>query len=333
VDGCQKIATLLLALDTSVAADLLGKFSDEQKARIVETMLSINYLEHDAVEQVLREFEGLCGQENHAISEARERARGVVTTALGDDEGDSYLDAHDPAANADAFAVLSRLDAHQVAGVLDGEHPQTVAVVLSRLHADKAGQVLSALPPDVASDVVQRTATSTRSAPPEVLTCIGEVLLRRVAALSSDDDPWVAPQRRYQLIANMLAEANGSTRDAALAAVREHDPDSGEKVRDMMFLFEDIPVLSADALRAVIGSLDTQTVALALKTASDEIKESIFNSISKRAGQTLREEVEMLGPRPLSAVEQAQQAVVKAVYRLREEGEITIERGGEEEMV
>lgn len=333
MDGRQKIATLLLALDTSVAADLLGKFSDEQKAEVVEAMLSMNYLDHDSVEQVLREFEGLCGKENHAISEARKRARGVLETAIGEEQVDSYIHDHDPVARADPFASLNRLDPQQIVGVLDGEHPQTLATILSRIGADKAGQVLSKLPADVATDAIRRMVGSQRSAPAAVLESIGSVLARRVAALTSRDDPWAAPEQRFQLVANMLAEASGATRDAALDAVREHDPVSGDKVREMMFLFEDIPLLSADALRAVIGSLDTQTVALALKTASDEIKESIFNSISKRAGETLREEIDLLGPRPLSAAEQAQQAIVKAVYRLQAEGEITIERGDKEEMV
>jgi flagellar motor switch protein FliG len=159
------------------------------------------------------------------------------------------------------------------------------------------------------------------------------VLDERARTLAAGTDPWATPKGRCAALAKVLSATTRVARDAALASVNEHDPEAGEQVRSEMFLFEDVGTLDAQDMRKVVSAVDTQTLALALKTASDEIKEAVFKAISKRAAETVREEQEMLGPRPLSEVEGAQQVFVDTVLRLQEEGEITVRRGEEEELV
>lgn len=333
MDGRQKVATLLLALDPDVAGELLGRFGEQQRAELVEAMLAMDYVGPATVKQVLTEFEEACGQELRPIAEPRVRARRIVAKALGEGDAEAYLGEHDPAAAADPFAALERLELSELVSLLSDEHPQTIAIVLSRLGAERAGAVLSALPDELANDVVARIVSCEQAAPAEVVERIGQVLGERVQAMASTRDPWATPDSRFRLVADVLTAATRSARDAALEAVRTSDPEAGERVREFMFLFEDLTRLKADDLRKVVSALDTKVVAMALKTASDEVKEAIVGAISSRAADTLQEETELLGPQPLSEVEEAQRTMVATVLRLQEEGEVTVSRGSEEEMV
>ena len=333
MDGCQKVATLLLALDPEAAGDMLSRFDERRRAEIVEAMLSVDYVDHATVAQVLADFERACGQEHHAIPEPQARVRGILEKALGDADVDAYMREHDPSAGGAPFTAVERLTAQQLVTLLADEHPQTIAIVVSRLGAEKAGEVLSALPDAVSSEVVQRIVSCEQGVPPAVVERIGRVLGERVRALTSSHDPWATPESRFQLVADVLTAANQSSRDAALETVRAKDPEAGERVRDLMFLFEDVTSLKPDDVRKVVSALDTQVVALALKTASEEVKKAIFSGVSSRAADTLREEIELLGPRPLSEVEQAQRTIVATVLKLQEKGEIAARRGAEEEMV
>lgn len=335
MDGCKKIAILLLALDPKVAGDLLSRFDDEQRAEIVRMMLAMQYLDDDTVRSVLDEFGQLWGEEHDAVTEPRTRAKSILENAMKPEEAEAYLGQHDPTAGeGDPFAPLERLEAAQLATLLADEHAQTVAIVLARIEPKKAGQVLAQLPQEMSADIVRRMVTGAQGAPATVVQSVARALTERSRTLAGGD-PWASPRTRFALVAKILSSTTRVTREAALGSVREQDPEVGEAVRNQMFLFEDIPLLSAEALRKVVGAVDTQTIAMALKTATDETKEAIFNVISKRAAQTIREEQELLGPKPLSEVEAAQQAIVDLVNKLASDGEITIKRGAalQEELV
>jgi len=332
VEGREKVAAFLLALDPKRAAELLARFEQDEMADIVEAMLAMDYVEHETAHSVLADFGQLLSEGRDHVTEPRTRVRQILEGALGEEHVDSYLGEHDrTAALSQPFAALERVEPQQLAALLADEHPQTIALVVSRIPAKKAGQVLAQFPEELAAGVVHRMVSCEKSAPASVLQSVGEALSRRVRALRGSSDPLASREGRFQLIASILSSTSRSARDAAIGSVRERDPEAGEQVRSLMFLFDDIPTLGQEALRKVVSALDTQTIALALKTAGDEAKAAVFSAISKRAADTLREEQELLGPRPLSEVEDAQQAFVDAVTRLQEAGEVTINRGGTDE--
>lgn len=333
VEGCQKVATLLLALDPEVASDLLARFEEAQRAEIVEAMLSIDYVDDATAQGVLEEFERACGVEVHAVPEPKARVRGMLAKALGEEDVDAYMREHNPVDDTDPYTILDRVPTRHLVTLLANEHPQTIAIVLSRISAGTAGEVLSALPDSVSAEVVNRIVSCEQSAPPAVIDRIGHVLAERVRVLTSSVDPWATQESRFRLVADVLAAAKQSSRDAALETVRAKDPGLGERVRDLMFLFDDLSCLKTTDLRKVTGALDSQVIALAMKTAGDELKRAIFGAMSKRAAATLQEEIELLGPRPLSEVEDAHRKVVAAVMRLQEEGELVVQRGAVEELV
>jgi len=331
VDGAEKVATFLLALDPQLAAQLLSRFERQEMSEIVHRMLAMEYVGDEQVRAVLSEFGQLIESEREAVAEPKAKAKTILEQALESEEVESFLGEHDVAVTqGNPFATLEKLEPEQLASLLADEHSQTVALVLSRLDPRKAGQVLSNLPREVAMEAVRRLAAGAQEAPASVLASVGQVLSQRARAAAQGGGAGSA-DARLSLVARVLSAANRATRDAALGAVKEHDPEAGEAVRNLMFLFEDLPKLRSEDLRKVISALDTQTIALALKTASEEIKQAIFESVSSRAAETIREEQELLGPKPLSEVEAAQQTIVETVARLQEEGEITLAAGGEEE--
>jgi len=299
----------------------------------VESMLAMDYVSEEAVESVLSEFGQIWGKEYHAVAEPRARVRHMLETALGADQVETYLgNAGQAAAGANPFAPLERLEPEQLAGLLGDEHAQTIAIVLSRIDPRKAGQVLAKLTQSLAADVARCMVGSGQSTPDAVLQSIGRVLAERAQEMAGEGS-LATPRGRVALVAKVLSATSRGTREAALGSVREHDPDAGQELREMMFLFEDLRRLKPEDLRKVMSAVDTQTVALATKTASDELRECMFGAISKRAAQTIREEQGLLGPRPLSEVENAQQAIVDTVTRLAAEGQIRLRRDENEEMV
>ncbi len=331
MDGAEKVATFLLALDPQIAAQLLSRFERQEMSEIVHRMLAMEYVGDEQVRAVLSEFGQLIESETQAVAEPKAKAKTILEQALEGEEVETFLGEHDVAATqGNPFATLEKLEPEQLAGLLAQEHSQTVALVLSRLEPRKAGQVLSNLPTEVAVEAVRRLAAGGQEAPAAVLESVGRVLGQRARAVAQGGGAGSA-EARFSLVARLLSAAKRATREAALGAVREHDPETGEAVRNLMFLFDDLPKLRSEDLRKVISALDTQTIALALKTASEEVKKAIFEAVSSRAGETIREEQELLGPKPLSEVEAAQQSIVETVARLQEEGEITLAQGAEEE--
>jgi len=332
MDGRKKVATLLLALDPKVASDLLGRLESDQKTEIAEAMMGMQYVDPQTVEQVLTEFEQAANSGFSGASKANLRA--ILESALGKGRVDGFMkDAGRSASWAASFEALGRQEPEPLAKLLAGELPQTITVVLSHLESAKAGAVLAELPKELALDIVHRMVTGEQSVAPAVLESVGRALEAQVTALTSSSDSWATSAGRYQLIADLLNAAPRAVCDAALEQIRRDDPKTGEELRVLMFPFEDLPLLSAEGVRKVLGAVEQRTVAMALKTASAEVKECVYKSLSKRAGQAIREELEMLGLQPLSEVEKAQRAVLAAVSKLMDAGEITISRGAQEQLV
>jgi len=332
VDGCKKVATLLLALDPKVASDLLARLEPEQKTVIAEAMLGMQYVDPQTVEQVLTEFEEAASRGFSGTSKANLRA--MLESALGKGRVDGFLkDSGRSGSWAASFAALGRLEPEPLAKLLAGELPQAITVVLSHLEPAKAGGVLAELPKELSLDIVHRMVSGEHAVSPAVLESVGRVLESQVNTLASSSDSWATSARRYQLIADLLNAAPRGVCDAALEVIRREDPRAGEELRVRMFPFEDLPLLSAEALRKLFGAVEQRTVAMALKTASAEVKDCVFRSLSKRAGQAIREELEMLGLQPLSEVEKAQRAILAAVNKLLDAGDIVINRGAQEQLV
>ena len=200
---------------------------------------------------------------------------------------------------------------------------------MAHLHPDQAGIILSSLPPDRQVEVAKRMATLDRTAP-EVLREVEATLEKRLASLVREEYTSIGG---IDVAVDVLNRVDRQTERTIMEALEEEDPDLAEEIRKRMFVFEDIVTLDDRSIQKVIAEVDTPTWALALKTASEHVAQRIFQNMSKRAGEMLREEIEYLGPVRLRDVEDAQQRIVATIRRLDETGEIIIARGGEDEIV
>ena len=212
---------------------------------------------------------------------------------------------------------------------IQGEHPQTIAMIMAYLQPEQAAKVLAYLPPDIQADVSNRIALMDRTSP-DIVKEVESVLERKMSAIVSNE---YASAGGIQSIVNILNFADRGTEKNILDRLEEKDPELAEEIRKRMFVFEDIILLSDRAVQVVLRQVDTHDIALALKTASEDVTEKIFRNMSKRAAQMLKEDMDYMGPVRLREVEDAQQRIVNVIRQLEDSGEIIIARGGEGEVI
>jgi flagellar motor switch protein FliG len=225
------------------------------------------------------------------------------------------------------FEDLAYVPADNLVNIIVGEHPQTIALILSQLHQEKAGEILNLLPEAIKADVALR------------ILQIGKVqddIIRELDGVIQKDLGQIGVATKefdgVEALANILNEVDGATEEYLLSHIEQEDSDLAESIRQKMFIFEDLLQVDAKSFREILQNVDNETVAKALKTASDEMKEKIFENLSQRAAEMLREDIEVMGPVRLKEVEEAQQTIIKIAKKLEQEGKIMLVSKGKEDV-
>ena len=286
-------------------------------------------MEKELKDQVLEEFYELCQAHDYINQGGIEYAREVLEKAVGKERANSILERLTATLQVRPFDAIRRTDPSQLMNFIHGEHPQTIAMIMAYLQPDQAANVLSYLPPEVQADVSNRIALMDRTSP-DIVKEVETVLERKMSAIVSNE---YAAAGGIQSIVNILNFADRGTEKNILDRLEEKDPELVEEIRRRMFVFEDIILLSDRAVQVVLRQVDTHDIALALKTASEDVEEKIYRNMSKRAAQMLKEDIEFMGPVRLREVEDAQQRIVNVIRQLEDSGEIIIARGGEGEVI
>jgi flagellar motor switch protein FliG len=227
------------------------------------------------------------------------------------------------------FDFVRRADPAQLVSFIQGEHPQTIALILAYLDAQKAATVLSGLPHEIQADVAKRIATMDRTSP-DILREVERVLERKLSSLASED---YTTAGGTDTIVDILNFIDRSTEKLIIEALEDDDPELAEEIKKKLFIFEDIVLLSDKDIQKVLREVDNQEMAKALKGVDPEVQEKIFRNMSKRASALLKEEMEFMGPIRLRDVEECQQKIVNIIRKLEDQGEIVIARAGEDEIV
>lgn len=227
------------------------------------------------------------------------------------------------------FAIARKADAHQLLNIISDEHPQTIALILCYLQPDKAGQILSALSESIQAEVAYRIATM-RNTSHMVVKEIEKVLDGKLSSVVKSDMKIIGG---VPTIVDILNQVDRNTEKNITEGLEKEDAELAEKVKDSMFVFEDIITLDDVSIQRVLREVDTKELALALKGCSEEVADCIFRNQSKRAAAALKEDIEFLGPVRLMDVEKSQQKIVNIIRRLDESGEIVLSRGGEDAIV
>ncbi len=255
-------------------------------------------------------------------------AQALLEKALGKNASNA-LDNVRQSIEAVPFGFLKNVDSQNLLTFIIDEHPQTIALILCHLPPAQAADIIAGLPSDRQLSVVRRIATMGQTNP-EVIHEVEKGLETRIAGLMSQS---FENSGGVESVAEVLNVIDRSTERILLENLAQENPDLVEEIRRLMFVFEDLNKFSNKDIQSVLKNVETSQWAMALKGASDTLKQKIFSNLSQRASDTLREEMEYLGPVKLSAVEQVQQQIVDVIRRLQDSGELSVNTGEQEEQM
>ena len=326
--GPKKAAILLLALGEEGAADIIKNLEDSEIQQVGYYMARFTDVSPEELDMVLEEFYTKNTDESGGflINASGDFVKNTLSKALGGDRAKELVDNLSANVEESALESLKWLDPKAIANFITHEHPQTISLILAHLEdPEQTATVLKELPENLQADVVYRMSIL-ESIQPGVVSEIDEVLSREMQASGAMGTSKVGG---IESVAEMLNSLDKSTETRILATIEESNPDLAEQIRELMFTFEDMVLIDSRGMQNIIKEVPQPELVMALKTASEPIKELIFASMSQRASDMLREDLEVLGPVKVSDVEKAQQNLVKIARRMEEEGKIIIGgRGG-----
>jgi flagellar motor switch protein FliG len=258
-----------------------------------------------------------------------EYAREVLERALGTQKAVDVINRLTSSLQVKPFDFIRRADPIQLLNFIQGEHPQTIAMILAYIGPEKASAILSGLSPEIQADVAKRIATMDRTSP-EIIREVERVLERKLSSMLSED---YTSAGGVDSIVKILNIVDRGTEKTIMEELEKDDPELAEEIKRKMFVFEDIVILDDRAVQLVLREIEQKDLSLALKATPQEVKDKIFKNMSKRAAAMLNEDMEYMGPVRMRDVEESQMKIVSVIRRLEEAGEIIIARGREDELV
>jgi flagellar motor switch protein FliG len=328
--GVQKAAILFITLGPDAASGIIKKLPETEIQKITYEIANITSVRSDQKNDILDEFIQINKAKDFILEGGMEYARTLLGKALGSQRAKDIMEKVSEATQQyRPFSIARKADAHQLLNIISNEHPQTIALVLCYLQPDKAAQILSSLPEDVQSDVALRIASMSNTSP-AVVKEIEKVLDTKLSSVVRSD---MTVLGGVETLVDILNQVDRTTEKNITEGLEKENAELAEKVKESMFVFEDILSLDDVSIQRVLREVETKELALALKGCSEEVANAIYRNQSKRAAASLKEDMEFLGPVRLMDVEKSQQRIVAIIRRLDEAGEIVISRGGEDAII
>ena len=328
VSNREKIAVLMVALGNDIAAEVYKKLDDTAIELITLEVANLRKVTPELKLEVLKEAQEIL-MAREFMARGVDYARDVLERALGPERAQNLLARITASLQVRPFDFMRHTDPQQVLGFIQGEHPQTIALILSYLEAPQAAMILSGLPAVMQAEVAKRIARMDRITP-EVLREVERVLERKLSTVMGQDFTMAGGIDAVVAIVN---SADRTTERNIMEHLEENDPELAEEIKKRLFVFEDIIRLDDRSLQRVLREVDMKELGLALKGATEELRTKFFKNMSKRAAEMLQEDMDYMGPVRVKDVEESQQKVVNIVRGLEEQGEIVIASGGEDELV
>ena len=327
--GKQKAAILLISLGPDVSAQVYKHLTEEEIEKLSLEISSVKRVDSEMKEEVIEQFHQITIAQDYITQGGIGYAKTVLEKAFGKQEAASIINRLTSSLQVRPFDFARKADPQQVLNFIQNEHPQTIALVLSYLEPEQSGQILSELPQDVQADVARRIATMD-STSPEIISQVERVLENNLSASLTED---YTQTGGIQAVVEVLNGVDRSTERTILDTLEAQDPELADEIKKRMFVFEDIVILDNRAIQRVIREVENDDLRLALKVASEEVKNVIFTNMSERMAETFKEEMEYMGPVRLRDVEEAQMRIVATIRRLEDIGEIVIARGGGDDII
>lgn len=330
LNGIHRAAILLVCLGEEVASRVMKEMTDEEIFKVTRAMAEIEHIPEDIKAAVLSDFELSAEAQAGMVVKGQDFAKKIIAGSGSEQRVQSLMKQFVTGTETRPLETIAKMQPGMVAGLLEREHPQTVALILSTQTSNHASAIISHLPEVMRHDVIYRIA-NLEDVSPEVIDRIEDALHREIGIVVGVQD-----QRQIggiPKVVEILDNMENNLDADILDNLEEVDPEMVEEIRKQMFTFEDLRAVDGRSLQMILREVNNDSLTLALKTASDELKEKIYSNMSARAADMIRDDLEALGPVRLSEVEAMQQTIVKIAMKLEEEGKLVLGRGGGDEFV
>jgi flagellar motor switch protein FliG len=329
LDGITKAAILLLAIGPDKASAVLKHMGTEAVEEVTRELASLGRVSSELQAKVVEEFYGITVANQYANEGNLDYAKKILMDSLQDPKAaERMLGQIQTQVQKTPFSFLQRAESENLMAFIQDEHPQTIALIVCHLSHHKASEIIAGLPMQKQVEVIKRVANMEQTNP-EVIKEVERGLESRLSNMLMQS---TEKSGGVDMVAEILNLTDRSTEKSIMEGLESEDPDLVEQIRRLMFVFEDIRKVNDKGIQMVLKEVDNSELSLALKTASEELKNKIFKNMSERAAQLIKEDMQYMGPVRVSDVEGAQQRVVDIVRRLEESGDVVIEgRGGDTE--
>ncbi|MDR2531011.1 MAG: flagellar motor switch protein FliG [Oscillospiraceae bacterium] len=325
----EKAAILLITLGRDHSAELYKHMTEDEISQMTLSITTTRRVDTEVRESIIREFYDMCLAQKYLMEGGIDYARDILESAIGVERANELISKLSNTLQVRPFDFIRKADSTQILNVIHNEHPQTIALVMSYIEPKQSAAVLASLPPDRQSDIAGRIAYMGATSP-EYVRDAERILERKITSMGYQDQIAVGG---IESIVNIIQSLDRSTERRILESLDTHDAELAEEIRRRLFVFEDIAKLSNQAIQRVLREVSNTDLAIALKTASQEVTQIIFGNISSRLADMLRDDMEVMGPVRVRDVEDAQQRIVSAVRRLEDDGEIVVARGEGDDLI
>jgi flagellar motor switch protein FliG len=324
--GLEDAAILLMSLGEEEASEVFKHLTPKEVQGLGETIARMKSIPREKLDDVLTKFASVASEQSMLVTDTDEYVKSVLRKALGEDKANLLIDRILQGGDVSGIESLKWMDANSVAELLRNEHPQIVAAILVHLDFDQASGVLKCFTERQRNEVLVRVATLD-GIQPSALKDLNEVMSK---VLAGGDKLRKATLGGVKTAAEMINLLGGSVETAVLDYIREADNELAQKIMDNMFTFDDLEKIDDKGIQLLLKEVQSESLVIALKGATPEMREKVFKNMSTRAAETLREDLESRGPVRVSEVEAEQKEMLKIVRRLADEGQIVLGGGGDD---
>jgi flagellar motor switch protein FliG len=325
--GLRKAAILMVGLGAKASSQLMKELTEVEIEAVTKELAKIENVPSDKIEEIQDEFRGMVLAQEYIAAGGVEYAREILEAALGPNRAIEIIRKVQRSMEIKGFNVLKKIDAEQLLSFMQQEHPQTIAFVLTQIDPEQAADIISHLPDELRNNVMYRYATMDR-VPPDLISEV-EAVLESSVDFSFGGDRLGG----VKAAADILNMVGTTVEKHILEDLGSRNPELSDQIKKLMFVFEDLRRLDDRSMQRILKDIDLKDLAMALKAASDEIRQKIFANISQRAAEMVKEEIQYMGPVRLSEVEKMQQQIVDQVRKLADSGEVVLSTQGRQEDV
>ncbi|HEC25766.1 MAG TPA: flagellar motor switch protein FliG [bacterium] len=317
--GPEKAAVFLVSVGEEAASEIIKRLELMEIQKITKYMDQLPTIEKEDSDFILKDFNSNFSKIGLVVK-GDDYIKNIIAKSLDPDKAKKILDNLHGPIEEEGLQTLKWLDPHIIADFVKNEHPQTIALILGHLEPTSAATVVGLLPSSIMSQVVFRLSKLER-VPPGVINDLDEVLQEQLKSTGSTQSKLVGGVR---IVADILNNMDKSIEEPILADIEKLDKEEAEKIRELMFTFDDLAMVDDKSMQLILREISHDQIVLALKTASEDLKNKILANVSKRAQEMINDDLEALGPKKLSEVEKIQHEILKIVRRLEDEGKISL---------